>query len=763
MLRGERLISIKVLIVNDELTTQTATGRAVRALVQELREGEVNVIEATSANDGQSVVMSDPSLQAIMLDWTLSDDDKEHDKAKDLLSQIRERNAHVPIFLFLQRGDAASLNATILREVDELIWVLEDTPFFIAGRITAAAQRYRETLAPPFNKALIDFAARYEYSWHTPGHAGGTAFLKSPVGRAFHDYFGENLLRSDLSISVGELGSLLDHSGPIGESEKYCARVYGAHRSYTVTNGSSMSNRVIFMSSVTRGDYALCDRNAHKSTEQALTMTGVIPTYLLPSRNHLGIIGPIYPERLTAEAIKASIEANPLAMNKTQKAVHTIITNSTYDGLTYRVPRVIDLLDPSVDRIHFDEAWYGYARFNPIYKDRHAMYGDPKDYPADKPTIFATTSTHKLLAALSQASLISVRDGRKPVEHARFNEAYMMHATTSPQYAIIASNEISMAMMDGVGGRTLTTEAIAEAVAFRKTICRAHGLAQAKGDWMFKTWNADEVTDPATGKKIAFANAPDELLITNPDCWVLHTGESWHGFKDLEDGYCMLDPIKVSVVTPGVANDGSFEKLGIPATLVTAYLDQRGIEVEKTTDFTILFLFSIGVTKGKYGTLINALLHFKEDYDANTPLTEVMRAMVAVAPEKYSGMGLRDLADEMFVQLKESNLLKWQADAFSTLPLPVFTPAETYSKLVHNEIEQIAVDNMAGRVLATGVVPYPPGIPMLMPGENSGDQNSPYIKYLIALQDWDRRFPGFSHETHGVENKDGKYYVFCLK
>jgi arginine decarboxylase len=212
-----------------------------------------------------------------------------------------------------------------------------------------------------------------------------------------------------------------------------------------------------------------------------------------------------------------------------------------------------------------------------------------------------------------------------------------------------------------------------------------------------------------------------------------------------------------------VANDGSFEKLGIPATLVTAYLDQRGIEVEKTTDFTILFLFSIGVTKGKYGTLINALLHFKEDYDANTPLTEVMRAMVAVAPEKYSGMGLRDLADEMFVQLKESNLLKWQADAFSTLPLPVFTPAETYSKLVHNEIEQIAVDNMAGRVLATGVVPYPPGIPMLMPGENSGDQNSPYIKYLIALQDWDRRFPGFSHETHGVENKDGKYYVFCLK
>jgi arginine decarboxylase len=763
MLRGDRLISIKVLIVNDELATQTAKGRALRALVQELREGKIIVIEATSADDGRSVVMSDPSIQGILLDWTLSDDDTSHDKAKALLNLIRARNTHVPIFLLLQRGDSASITASVMREVDELIWLLEDTTFFIGGRIMAAVKRYREALAPPMTKALIDFATKYEYSWHTPGHAGGTAFLKSPVGRVFYDYFGENLLRSDLSISVGELGSLLDHSGPIGESERYCARVYGGHRAYTVTNGSSMSNRVIFMSSVTRGDYALCDRNAHKSTEQALTMTGVIPTYLLPSRNHLGIIGPIFPERLTPQAVKASIEVNPLAVNKAQKAVHTIITNSTYDGLTYLVPRVIDLLDASVDRIHFDEAWFGYARFNPIYKDRYGMYGDPKDYPADKPTIFTTTSTHKLLAALSQASLICVRDGRNPVENNRFNESYMMHATTSPQYAIISSNEISMAMMDGVGGHTLTTEAITEAVAFRKAVCRAYRIAQAEGKSMFRTWNADEVTDPATGKKIAFADAPDELLITNPDCWVLHPGEAWHGFKDLEDGYCMLDPIKVSVVTPGVANDGSFEKIGIPATLVTAYLDQRGIEVEKTTDFTILFLFSIGVTKGKYGTLINALLHFKEDYDANTPLAEVMKAIVEVSPERYIGIGLRDLANEMFEQLKVSNLLKWQAEAFSTLPLPVFTPAETYSKLVHNEIEQIKVDKMAHRILATGIVPYPPGIPMLMPGEDAGGEDSPYIGYLCALQAWDRRFPGFSHETHGVENKDGKYYVYCLK
>ena len=225
----------------------------------------------------------------------------------------------------------------------------------------------------------------------------------------------------------------------------------------------------------------------------------------------------------------------------------------------------------------------------------------------------------------------------------------------------------------------------------------------------------------------------------------------------------MLDPIKVSVVTPGLANDGSFEKMGIPATLVTAYLDQRGIQVEKTTDFTILFLFSLGVTKGKYGTLINALLHFKEDYDANAPLNEVLIAAAAGAPARYAGMGLRDLANEMFAQMKETNQLKVQDAAFSTLPVPALTPADTYSKLVHNEVEHVAVDKMANRIVATGVVPYPPGIPMLMPGENVGGDNSPYLGYLRALQAWDRRFPGFGHETHGVENKDGTYYVYCLK
>jgi arginine/lysine/ornithine decarboxylase len=244
---------------------------------------------------------------------------------------------------------------------------------------------------------------------------------------------------------------------------------------------------------------------------------------------------------------------------------------------------------------------------------------------------------------------------------------------------------------------------------------------------------------------------------------VLHPGADWHGFGDIEDGYCMLDPIKVSVITPGVTVKGGLDTRGIPATLVTAYLHRRGVEVEKTTDFTILFLFSIGITKGKWGTLLNALLDFKRDYDRNAPLSEVLPTLVAGYPDVYASLGLRDLADRMFAQLKETRQTHWLAEAFSTLPTPAMTPHAAYQQLVRDQIEHVPLDNLAHRVLATSLVPYPPGIPMLMPGEATGPADGPYLSYLRALWSWDQRFPGFGHDTHGVENRDGVYFVQCLK
>lgn len=759
--RSIKRISMRALMVDDELGTPTAEGRAARALVQELQGRAMEVIEATSAEDGISVATSDSAIHVMLIDWSLGDDPK-HERARKFLQFVRSRNDKIPIFLMAERGEAASIPIDVMEMVDEFVWTLEDTAAFVGGRVAASVRRYVDVMLPPLAAALMRFTQEYEYSWHTPGHTGGTAFLKSPVGRVFFDYFGENMLRSDLSISVGSLGSLLDHSGPMGEHERYAARVFGAHRTYSVTNGTSMSNRVIFMAAVARDQVALCDRNCHKSIEHSLVMTGAIPHYLVPLRNRYGIIGPIPPARLSKDALAQGIKSNPLVTKGVApRPVHSIITNSTYDGLCYHAGRVQDLLDASVDRIHFDEAWYAYARFNPLYRDRHAMHGDPKDHKG--PTIFATHSTHKLLAALSQASFLHIRDGRNAIPHSRFNESYMLHASTSPLYPIIVSNDITAAMMDGPGGPTLTNESIEEAVSFRQTIGRVRRQFAEKSSWFFRAWNAETVRSAESGKKVAFEEASARQLATDPDCWVLHPGETWHGFGDLEDGYCMLDPIKVSIVTPGVADSGGLDASGIPATLVTAYLHYRGVEVEKTTDFTILFLFSIGVTKGKWGTLLNALLDFKRDYDSNTPLSQVLPHLTANHSAVYGGLGLRDLAGQMFAQLRESKQTHWLAEAFSTLPRPVLTPNAAYQHLVRDEIEHVPLDQLADRVLATSVVPYPPGIPMLMPGESTGANDGPYLGYLRALSAWDKRFPGFGHDTHGVENRDGVYYVQCLR
>ncbi|MFV0679716.1 Orn/Lys/Arg decarboxylase N-terminal domain-containing protein [Ottowia sp.] len=756
-------IRMRVLIVDDELAAETAEGRSARSLVRDIEAHNMEVIQAFSADDGMAVFMSDAAIHAVMLDWTLGDDDAQtHEKALTLLRYIRGRNDRIPVFLMAERGEATALPIDVMQMTDEYVWTLEDTGAFVSGRVEAAARRYVEQVLPPMAKALGQFARTHEYSWHTPGHTGGTAFLKSPVGRLFYDYFGENLLRSDLSISVGELGSLLDHSGPIGESEKYTARVFGASRTYSVTNGTSTSNRVVMMAAVTQGQIALCDRNCHKSIEHGLLLTDAIPQYLVPLRNRLGIIGPIHPDHFKPKAIKDGIAANPLVKDKSShKPVYGVITNSTYDGLCYNAKEVEALLDPTLDRLHWDEAWYGYARFNPIYKDRHAMRGDPKDHQG--PTIFATHSTHKLLAALSQASFLHVRDGRQAIAHERFNESFMMHASTSPLYTILASNDVTSAMMDGRGGQTLTNESIEEAVAFRQTIGRAQAKLAKQGNWFFKTWNAELVTVPGSKRRVPFHEAPPEFLATDASAWVMHPGDSWHGFDTLPDDYCMLDPIKVSVLTPGMNDDGTLAQTGIPATLLTAYLDQQGIQVEKTTDFTILFLFSIGITKGKWGTLVNALLDFKRDYDADAPLAQVLPQLVAGHPAHYAKLGLRGLADQMFEQLKTSHQTQAMSKAFSTLPTPVMTPAAAYRQLVLGQVESLPLDQLAGRVLATSVVPYPPGIPMLMPGEQAGAENGPYLTYLRALRDWDQRFPGFSHDTHGIEVRDGQQFVQCLR
>jgi lysine decarboxylase/arginine decarboxylase len=732
--------SFIVLVVDDELDRDSAATRALEGIVEELNAGGFEVMTASTGADAMLLFKAHTEIGCVVLDWDMADEAGPSPSA--VLDFIRRRNPDVPVFLTTDRLAVAELPLEVVRRIQGYIWLAEDTPTFIAGRIEQAVEKYTALVWPPFFKELVEYAHEYKYSWHTPGHMGGVAFLKSPVGRLFFQFFGENTLRADLSVSVPELGSLLEHSEVVGQAERAAAKVFGADHTYFVTNGTSTANKMVWQGTVTPDDAVLVDRNCHKSILHSIILTRTRPVYLIPSRNQYGIIGPIHLSEFGAVADK--IDRSPLVSDK-GRARLAVVTNSTYDGLCYHAGMIRDRLGAKVDNLHFDEAWYAYACRHPLYAGRYGMHPGT----AAGPTVFATQSTHKLLAAFSQASMVHVQAGAQ-FEPERFNEAFMMHTSTSPQYGIIASLDVAARMMAGPAGRILVQETIDEAVSFRQKMARIQ--AQMGDDWWFGVWQPPAVKD-----------ADPERLSQDHSAWTLAPDADWHGFGSLTQDYVMLDPIKVTILTPGIGPDGKMADRGVPAAIVSAFLRTKGVVVEKTGSYSFLVLFSIGITKGKSGTLLAELFDFREKYEANARLDDVLPDLVAAHPDLYRGLGLRDLCDHMHDRLRTDDLVDIQRQIYAVLPDPVMTPAVAYDHLVQGRVEPVRVEHLSGRVSAVMVVPYPPGIPVIMPGERFTDQTDRIIDYLAWGQDFDNAFAGFENEMHGiVRADDGAYTVNCL-
>ncbi|MCX6092110.1 MAG: hypothetical protein NTX23_04495, partial [Candidatus Bipolaricaulota bacterium] len=351
------------------------------------------------------------------------------------------------------------------------------------------------------------------------------------------------------------------------------------------------------------------------------------------------------------------------------------------------------------------------------------------------------------------------------------------------QYAIIASNDVASAMMSGGTGRVLTQQSIDEAVAFRQVMARLERDRKEKKDWWFRVWQPDKVRTKRG--VVRFEDAESETLATRSECWSLEPGAAWHGFKGLTSGYCLLDPIKVTLITPGIAPNGSLldpdaepalpdvpAQAFIPAPVVTAFLDSEGIVVEKTGHYTVLFLFSLGITKGKWGTLVSALFEFKHMYDTRVPLSEAIPYLGEYYPDRYGGeKTLYDLCLEMHRFLRETQICQKERALRhpDNQPAQRTTARAAYRALVKNKVERVPMDELEGRVVAVGLVPYPPGIPVLMPGEEA---NAAVCAYLEGLEAFDDRFPGFEHEIHGLGTpaeipakgrpEGNRYWVYCL-
>jgi arginine decarboxylase len=755
-----------VLLIASELGgTNSVSDRAMERLCNAIGEEGYEVVRTSTPEDGLSLVKSDPSHSAILLDWDLEEEHQFDERAAlKIIRAVRRRNKKVPIFLIADRTLVSELPLEVVKQVHEYIHLFGDTPAFIANRVDFAVARYNEQLLPPYFRELKKYTDQGAYSWDAPGHMGGVAFLKHPVGMQFHRFFGENLLRADLGISTSSLGSWLDHIGPPAESERNAARIFGADWTFYVLGGSSTSNQIVGHGVIGANDIVLIDANCHKSICHSLTVTGARPVYFKPTRNGYGMIGLVPRRRFTPEHIQQLIKDSPFSAGAvSQEPSYAVVTNSTYDGFCYDVRRVTTELARSVPRIHFDEAWYAYAKFHSIYRGRFAM-DVPEDMP-NRPLIFAVQSTHKMLAAFSMASMIHVKlSDRAPLDFDQFNEAFMMHGTTSPFYPMIASLDVATSMMDEPAGPTLMYETIQDAISFRKAMSSiAHRLRSANGDeWFFRIYQPDTVIDPATEQSSLFEETPDALLIQSQDCWTLKPDEEWHGFRDedIVDDHCMLDPTKVTILMPGINARGELADWGIPAAILTEFLDARLVEIARTGDYTALILFSVGTSKGKWGSLLETLFEFKRLYDNEGTLYEALPDLVAEHPHRYRDMTLKELSDEMHAAMRELNLTNLLHLACDVDPDPVLTPSETYQKLIRNGTEKVRMTEMAGRLAGVMLVPYPPGIPVRMPGERLGDKDSPTISLILALEKFGKQFPGFEREVHGVEvDAEGDYWM----
>ena len=746
-----------IVIIDEDYRSENTSGLGIRALAQAIEKEGFEVLGVTSYGDLSQFAQQQSRASAFIL----SIDDEEFLGGPELdpvvvnlrrfVEEIRFKNADIPIYIYGETRTSEHLPNDVLRELHGFIHMFEDTPEFVARHIIREARAYLDGLAPPFFKALMDYAQDGSYSWHCPGHSGGVAFLKSPVGQMFHQFFGENMLRADVCNAVEELGQLLDHTGPVAQSERNAARIFNADHCFFVTNGTSTSNKMVWHHTVAPGDVVVVDRNCHKSILHSIIMTGAVPVFLPPTRNHYGIIGPIHESEFSPAAIQRKIAANPLLKGVDPKQVKPRIltlTQSTYDGVLYNTETIKDKLDGYVDTLHFDEAWLPHAAFHPFYGTYHAM-GKKRARP-QQAMVYATQSTHKLLAGLSQASQVLVQDSQTvKLDRHLFNEAYLMHTSTSPQYSIIASCDVAAAMMEPPGGTALVEESLKEAMDFRRAMRKVE--KDYAGDWWFQVWGPDKLAAEGIGEQAD---------------WVLGSSASsqkWHGFGRLARGFNMLDPIKSTIITPGLDVNGRFAKTGIPASILTKFLAEHGVVVEKTGLYSLFILFTIGITKGRWNTMLTALQQFKDDYDRNQPLWRILPEFCAKYP-MYERLGLRDLSQALHAAYAKGDIARLTTEMYLSELHPAMKPSDAYARIAHRATERVAIDELEGRITTSLLTPYPPGIPLLIPGEVF---NRKIVQYLKFTRDFNAQFPGFDTDVHGLVEEEGaagqrRYYVDCV-
>ena len=616
-------------------------------------------------------------------------------------------------------------------------------------QIETASKLYEEKMLPPFFKMLSEYVEMGNIAFDCPGHQGGQYYRKHPAGRFLYDFYGENIFRSDICNADVKLGDLLIHEGAACDAQKYAAQVFNADKTYFVLNGTSSSNKVALNAVLAPGDLVLFDRNNHKSNHHgALIQAGATPIYLETARNPFGFIGGIDSHCFEEDYLKSLIkEVAPEKLNQKRPFRLAVIQLGTYDGTIYNARQVVDKIGHLCDYILFDSAWVGYEQFIPMMKDCSPLLLELNE---NDPGILVTQSVHKQQAGFSQTSQIHKKDKHikgqdRYVNHKRFNNAFMLHASTSPFYPLFATLDVNAKIQGSEAGRRLWHECVKVGIEARKLVLNHCELIRP--------------FIPTTIKGKKWQDYDTEEIATNLEFFKFHPTDTWHKFEGYADEQYFVDPCKFLLTTPGISLEtGEYEKFGVPATILANYLRENGIIPEKCDLNSILFLLTPAETLTKMQTLVAQIALFEKHIKQDSLLKDVLPTVYKNNEDRYKGYTIRQLCQEMHDLYVSRNVKQLQKDLFrkATLPEYALNPHDANIELVRNKVELVPLTDIVGRVAAEGALPYPPGVLCVVPGER---WSSTAQKYFLALEEGINTLPGFAPEIQGVylqKDPDGR-------
>jgi ornithine decarboxylase len=770
-----RLLKVVALVDGEDAQT--------RELLDQIRAGQFEV-EVTDRYE------RDVSEDAAVGAYIALVDGPRRARARALAGAVRAMGYRTPLWALGDSHRIADVAAVGgVGEVDGYIYLGQQTPAYYAKQVVASLIEYGMSLLPPFFGGLMAYDAEANVAFACPGHQGGQFYRKSPAGQLFFRFFGEAVFRNDLCNADVDLGDLLIHEGTAALAQRHAASVFGADRTYFVLNGTSTSNKVVANAVLRRGDLVLFDRNNHKSLHQgALVQAGAIPIFLPTARNPFGMIGAVDWDAWDEGYLREQIRANPLvrdpARHKAERPFRlACIQLATYDGTVYNVAKVLERIGPLCDYVLWDEAWIGYNAFHPLFEGHSPMRLPPLDPEA--PGLFSTQSVHKQGAGFSQASQIHKRDEhlrgqRRFIEHKRFNESFLMNASTSPFYPLFASLDVNAKVHEGKAGEVLWDRCIALGIEARKKL-REFGRhftetgSSPEERWFFDPFVPDVVTIrgsrfTADASAVPWESLPTEVLTREQQCWAFRPGDRWHGYAGYADGYAMVDPNKLTLLTPGIdRRTGEYLNFGVPATVVANFLREQRVVPEKCDLNSILFLMTPAEDESKLNTLIAKLVKFKNLWDRDAPLEQALPTRCANHATRYAGYTLRSVCNEMHDFYKQANIKELQGRCFRAASFPelALPPQEAYQALVANEVDYVPLEEVRGRIAATLALIYPPGIGVIVPGERWDERARPMLDYFQAFQESFNRFPGFNYEVQGVyqERIDGriKFHTYVVR